>query len=206
MRAFSLYFDELPVIMVNGSDSVRARLFSLMHEYAHLMLQTGGLCDTITDRRATDPDRLLEAQCNRIAASILMPADAVRRLPALIDAEPGTWSYDRLRDTAAPFGVSAEAFLRRLATLGIVSEDLYVERRTEFLEAYAEEVGAERASGGNWYANTARDLGKGYVRLIAGAWDRRVIDSFTAATYLDVKVAQIPRLAETAALPARAAR
>ena len=32
MRAFSLFFDQIPVIMLNGADSVRGRLFSLMHE------------------------------------------------------------------------------------------------------------------------------------------------------------------------------
>ncbi|WP_344250545.1 XRE family transcriptional regulator, partial [Isoptericola hypogeus] len=36
MRAFSLYFDSIPVIVVNGADSPRGRLFSLLHEYAHL--------------------------------------------------------------------------------------------------------------------------------------------------------------------------
>ncbi len=61
MRAFSLYYDVLPVIMVNGSDAPRGRLFSLLHEYVHLLLHTGGLCDTVTDTKATNPDRALEA-------------------------------------------------------------------------------------------------------------------------------------------------
>lgn len=43
MRAFSLYYDVLPVIMVNGSDTPRGRLFFLLHQYAHLLLHTGGL-------------------------------------------------------------------------------------------------------------------------------------------------------------------
>jgi len=34
----------------------------------------------------------------------------------------------------------------------------------------------------------ARDLGKGFVRRIADAHQRRVIDSYTAATFLNVKV------------------
>src|SRR5436305_1370186 len=47
MRAFSLYYDLLPVIMVNGSDAPRGRLFSLLHEYAHLLRRTAGLCDMV---------------------------------------------------------------------------------------------------------------------------------------------------------------
>lgn len=57
MRACSLYLDVLPVIMVNGADAVTGRLFSLLHEYAHLLLHTGGMCDVVTDQRATTPDR-----------------------------------------------------------------------------------------------------------------------------------------------------
>jgi hypothetical protein len=54
----------------------------------------------------------------------------------------------------------------------------------------------QKASGGSFYFNKARDLGKGYVRSVARAHSRALIDSTTAAEYLDVKVGQIPRLAE----------
>jgi Zn-dependent peptidase ImmA (M78 family)/transcriptional regulator with XRE-family HTH domain len=202
MRAFSLYFDELPIIVVNGADGARGRLFSMLHEYAHLLLHTAGLCDTITDARATTPDRELEARCNAIAAAILMPAGEVLAQPivAARATRPESWTYDDLRTAAAPFGVSAEAFLRRLATLGRTTQAFYRRRREEFLVAYEADEARTRATGGNWYRNTARDLGKGYVRRITDAYRRRVIDSYTAASYLNVKVDQIPRLAQEAAL------
>ncbi len=202
MRAFSLYFDVLPVIVVNGSDAPRGRLFSLLHEYAHLLLHTGGLCDTTTDLRATTPDRQLEARCNAIAAAILMPRGAVLSNEAVVARRhtPEAWDYLSLREAAAGFGTSAEAFLRRLTTLGLVDRAFYQARRDEFLAAYATEEARARPGSGNWYRNTARDLGKGYVRRVADAHRRRVIDSYMAASFLDVKVSQIPRLAEEAAL------
>ncbi|HET7311079.1 MAG TPA: XRE family transcriptional regulator [Mycobacteriales bacterium] len=202
MRAFSLYFDVLPVIVVNGADSARGRLFSMVHEYAHLLLHTEGLCDTVSDARATSPNRQLEARCNGIAAAMLMPKDAVLAQPEVQARrnQPTSWDYDALRAAAAPFGVSAEAFLRRLVTLDRVTLEFYLSRRDDFLAAYAEDEERTRASGGNWYRNTARDLGKGYVRRVTDAYSRRVIDSYTAASYLDVKVGQIQRLAQEAAL------
>lgn len=201
MRAFSLYYDALPVIMVNGSDAARGRLFSLLHEYAHLLLHTGGLCDTVTDTKAADPDRALEARCNAIAAATLMPREQVLVSPEVADrrATPESWDYAALRDAAAAFGVSAEAFARRLLTLGRIDQAFYQTRRAEFLEAYAGEED-QSMRGGNWYRNTARDLGKGFVRRIADAHERRVIDSYTAASFLNVKVEQIGRLAEMAAI------
>jgi Zn-dependent peptidase ImmA (M78 family) len=202
MRGFSLYHDVLPVIMVNGSDAVRGRLFSLLHEYAHLLLHTGGLCDTITDTRATDPDRALEARCNLIAAAILMPRNQVLANAEVIgrQALPDSWDYNSLRDAAAPFGVSAEAFARRLLSLGRISPTLYQARRAEFLTAYSREEEQTNATGGNWYRTKARDLGKGFIRRIADARRRRVIDSYMAASFLNVKVDQIDRLDEMAAL------
>ncbi|WP_018638823.1 XRE family transcriptional regulator [Parafrankia elaeagni] len=201
MRAFSLYFDQYPVIMVNGSDAPRGRLFSLLHEYAHLLLHTGGLCDTVTSQRETTADRRLEARCNAVAAAALMPAEAV--IAWLESTGHGEvderWSYAALRGAAAPFGVSAEAFLRRLVTLGRASRELYDARRPQFVAAYEADSDRSRG-GGNWYRNTARDLGKGYVRRVADAHRRRVIDSYTAATYLNAKVGQISKLAEEAAV------
>lgn len=200
MRAFSLYFDDLPVIMVNGADSARGRLFSLLHEYVHLILHTSGLCDMVTDPRATTPDRRLEARCNAIAADILMPRRLVLARPDVIarSNEPTSWTYETLRSAAAPFGVSAEAFLRRLVTLGRVDMAFYQALRPQFIAAYEDEENKTRAGGGNWYRTTARDLGKGYVRRVTSAHRRRVIDSYTAATYLNVKVGQIEKLATMA--------
>jgi Zn-dependent peptidase ImmA (M78 family) len=202
MRAFSLYYDVFPVIMVNGSDVARGRLFSLLHEYAHLLLHTGGLCDTITDTKATNPDRVLEARCNAIAAAVLMPRKLVLASAEVRGRQglPDSWDYSSLKDAAAPFGVSAEAFARRLLTLGQISLSFYQARRAEFLAAYANEEDQSAAGGGNWYRTAARDLGKGFVRRIVDARRRRVIDSYMAASFLNVKVDQIDRLAEMATL------
>ncbi|MEI2732109.1 MAG: XRE family transcriptional regulator [Dermatophilaceae bacterium] len=195
MRAFSLYFDELPVVMLNGTDSPRGRLFSLVHEFVHLLLHTEGLCDTTTDTVLRSPDRRLEARCNAAAAEILMPAPEVLSSSVVAEHAPGTcWSLTELLEGAKPHGVSVEAFLRRLVTLGLATLAEY----RLFRDSQSAAVITRGSSGGNFYYTKARDLGKGYVRRVADAHRRTLIDSVTAATYLDVKVEQIPRLAEVA--------
>jgi len=194
MRAFSLYSDEVPVIMLNGADSPRGRLFSLLHEYIQLLLHTEGLCDVRTDRRAISENRQLEARCNAIAADILMPSGTVLGSPAVHEHEPDEpWDLPDLIEAAKPFGVSVEAFLRRLVTLGKVPLAEY----QKFRETQAQGAPVKKASlGGLFYYNKARDLGKGYIRSVARAHSRALIDSATAAKYLDAKVGQIPRLSE----------
>ncbi len=196
MRAFSLYFDEVPVIMLNGADATRGRLFSMLHEYVHLLLHTEGLCDTRTDTRATSPDRQLEARCNALAAMILMPASAVTQSKLVAAHKVGDpWSLADLVEAAKPFGVSVEAFLRRLVTLNRVSSKTYEDFRDE---QASKPMTRRKSAGGNFYATKARDLGKGYVRRVSAAHRRSSIDSITAATYLGVKVDQITRLASAA--------
>jgi len=133
---------------------------------------------------------------------MLMPRDAVLAQPLVRShrADGSAWTYSELRRAAAPFGASAEAFLRRLVTLGCASERFYAERREEFLRAYEADAARERAGGGNWYRNTVRDKGKGFVRLVTDAHKRRVIDTYTATTFLDVKASQMGRLAQEARL------
>jgi Zn-dependent peptidase ImmA (M78 family) len=208
MRAFSLYYDTAPVIMVNGADYPRGRLFSLLHEYAHLILHTEGLCDVVTDRRAVTPNRRLEARCNAIAAQILMPSSAVLARPEVMRRRdvPTSWDYAALRAAAGPFGVSAEAFLRRLLTLGRTTQEFYEGQHAEYARRYEADGDKERSSGGNWYRNKTRDFGKGFVREVTGAYSRRVIDSTTAARYLDARVGQLAELATTAALRSRPTR
>jgi Zn-dependent peptidase ImmA (M78 family) len=147
-------------------------------------------------------NRRLEARCNAVAAAMLMPRDQVLASPEVSGREAlrDSWDYYSLRDAAAPFGASAEAFARRLLTLGRIDAEFYQAHRERFLRAYQQEEDTTSSGGGNWYRNKARDLGKGFVRRTADAYHRRVIDSYTAASFLTVKVDQIDRLAESAAL------
>jgi Zn-dependent peptidase ImmA (M78 family) len=194
MRAFSLYADGVPVIVLNGADAVRGRLFSLIHEYAHLLLETAGLCDTTTDWDAHTDDRRLEARCNALAAEVLMPRSIVETLDEVNQHEVGTlWSLPELIEAAKPFGTSAEALLRRLVTLGFATRAEYEAFRRENSRPQG-----KSSRGGSFYNNKARDLGKGYVRAVSDAHRRALIDTTTAATYLDVKVDQMERLARVA--------
>jgi Zn-dependent peptidase ImmA (M78 family)/DNA-binding XRE family transcriptional regulator len=205
MRGFSLHFDELPVIVVNGSDFARGRLFSLLHEYAHLILHTDGLCD-MAPGVATTADLRLEVRCNAIAAAILMPRAMVLGLPDVAVAPPGydLWTDDALETGAKTFGVSVEAFLRRLLTLGRTTEPFYRRKRRDLLRGYDEALARrkEEGGGGNWYRTKVRNLGKGYVRGVISAHQRSLIDTYTAASYLDAKVQQLARLGQEATLRA----
>jgi transcriptional regulator with XRE-family HTH domain len=62
----------VPVIVVNALDWPRGQVFTLLHEFAHLMLREGGLSNLL------EPDtgitRRVEMFCNAVAGAIIMPA------------------------------------------------------------------------------------------------------------------------------------
>ncbi|HXN49289.1 MAG TPA: XRE family transcriptional regulator, partial [Bryobacteraceae bacterium] len=55
MRGFSIHESVYPVIVVNAKDSPRGRIFTVLHEFAHLLMHSGGLCDT-HETRDSDTD------------------------------------------------------------------------------------------------------------------------------------------------------
>jgi Zn-dependent peptidase ImmA (M78 family) len=119
-RGFSLAEDPLPVIVANSGDAATARSFTLMHELAHVLLRAGGLCDL--------HDGGVEAYCNKVAATVLVPADALREVLA---SEPryarltGEWQDEDLRRLANKFSVSWEAMLLRLLAIGRTTQSFY---------------------------------------------------------------------------------
>ncbi|MGH9651146.1 MAG: ImmA/IrrE family metallo-endopeptidase, partial [Terriglobales bacterium] len=80
VRAFSLS-QPPPFIVLNQSDFVRSRVFSLWHEYAHVLLGTGAICMPGSGRRAMEQAAAIEVFCNRFAGAFLVPGDALRTDP-----------------------------------------------------------------------------------------------------------------------------
>src|SRR5215510_4948925 len=74
MRGFSISAEPFPVIVVNAKDSPRGRVFTLIHEFAHILTNRGGLCDLHTTARARTQEEETEVSCNQVAGSLLLPA------------------------------------------------------------------------------------------------------------------------------------
>ena len=73
-RAFMLYDDYAPLIFVNGTDSPAGKIFSLMHEYIHILYQQ----DDIISESSQVEIKQNERKINHIAAEILMPKEVIK--------------------------------------------------------------------------------------------------------------------------------
>ncbi|HSW29062.1 MAG TPA: helix-turn-helix domain-containing protein [Longimicrobiales bacterium] len=71
MRGFSIAEDPLPAIVLNVRDTPNGRVFTLLHEFCHLLLRRGGVCDLAEQGARAPEDDRVEVFCNAVAAELL---------------------------------------------------------------------------------------------------------------------------------------
>ena len=104
-RGMSLCHPLAPFIVLNSRDAPSGRIFTLMHELAHLYYGECGI-DDIGDERLLPPDtQALEQRCNQVAAAVLMPESEFRLEWNRVQGD----SHDRVKGVSDKFGVSRQA-------------------------------------------------------------------------------------------------
>jgi Zn-dependent peptidase ImmA (M78 family) len=125
-RGFSLWDDFAPVIAVNTSWAVTARIFTLFHELGHLITRTSSLCiDPARHMYAGDGDEV-ERWCERFAAATILPAD---RVLAVVTEDPrykehGSIDLESLGRISRIFKTSLTATAIRLVQLDLADWDV----------------------------------------------------------------------------------
>jgi Zn-dependent peptidase ImmA (M78 family)/transcriptional regulator with XRE-family HTH domain len=197
MRGFSIAEQVLPVIVLNGKDRPRGRVFTLMHEFAHLMLHDGGICDPLRHvARGAAPNVIVESFCNQVAGHILVPLDALETVP-LYRGRTGDAAWDdvHIRELADAFAVSREVIVLRLRSVNRVSDSFVAAK----LERYQDEYRSRALALGQLPRDpkrrglpppraALRENGKQYTRLVFDALDRERITLADASDYLGLRV------------------
>ncbi|WP_298012498.1 ImmA/IrrE family metallo-endopeptidase [uncultured Castellaniella sp.] len=117
-RGFVLCDSLAPVIFINGADAPAAWVFTLVHELGHIWLGDSGISDA-----KPNTHNAREAQCNAIAAEVLVPQILFREFWAAQDSR-----QPLLQIIAAGrlhFRVSELVIARRALDLSLVSRQLY---------------------------------------------------------------------------------
>lgn len=194
MRGLSAFQRPLPVILINGSDSIRGRMFSLFHELGHLLREEVHICDWRDESTWAGENN--EVWCNAFAANLLVPADELRREFVRSGSGRATEpDWNETRRVADRFKVSQEVILRRLLTLNTLTEAAYTRARKHLLDL--DRPVKRRAKGGpSPDLRTVWTLGRPFVRSVLGALHQQRITLSSASDYLDVKVRWLPQIRE----------
>jgi len=137
ISAFCLADQKPYVVMLNSEDHPYRRIFSLLHEVGHLILNKSGVCNPEELENNSKEYIKIEKFCNQFAASILLPSKlflADSKVQSLLRSKYDSWSESLLLDISRRFKVSEEMLLRRFMSLGYLDEKYYKEWRNTYLE------------------------------------------------------------------------
>jgi Zn-dependent peptidase ImmA (M78 family)/transcriptional regulator with XRE-family HTH domain len=154
-RGFAISEEVLPVIGINSKDAYAARVFTLMHELAHLLFRSSVLVNDGLEKYFGKSNKV-EQVCNQLAAEILVPTAELRRL-----FNPDRLSTTHIREISNRFNVSGYVILIRLRKLRLISQSDFEAFIRDF-SFYPGRSGKQQT--GDAYANRIVQKGRLYMR------------------------------------------
>jgi Zn-dependent peptidase ImmA (M78 family) len=183
-RGFAVSHTLVPVVFVNSADAPTARLFTLMHELAHIWFGSSGISNGETGNARQE-----EIACNAVAGEFLAPAVVFRPLWASSDADLRI----RLAELARRFHVSQLVIARRALDLGLMNREVYNNFYLAELERFRN---AESKGGGSFYRNAVSKNSERFAKAVtAEALSGRLLLR-DAGKLLGVQPAKIRQFAE----------
>lgn len=158
----------VPAILLSGRDSISGRIFTLLHEFAHLaMLETAGDREIICSFRGE-----AERAANAVAASTLVPSATLqielkRRGRNRYDDD---WSDYVLRNIADTFNVSKDVVAIRLEDLSLAPRGFYWRKRDIWDAQRLPGFPAGGVPGRKKWERKRNEIGDYYGSVIAQAW------------------------------------
>ncbi len=151
-RAFTLVDARAPLIFINTADAPNGRIFSLLHETAHIFFGENSLFNHA--EWSSSAVSLPEQKCNAAASEILVPEEEFRRIwnPSM--------SLEEMTDIAARhFRCSEAVILRRAYDDGKIARGEYL-RLMSMQKARYQKMKAEKqkSSGGDFYNTLLSNL------------------------------------------------
>ena len=194
IRGASLWLaGRYPFLLVNHQDAEAAtgRLFTLLHEYAHLLLspRQGIACDF---RGREMYGASAEFLANRFAARLLLPP---RSLHMYLE-EKGLygkreWSDRRLKEIATHFLVSRDVVAITLEEEGLAPQGFYRRKREEWEKQHASWRPWGKGRPTKKWERKAREIGGAGVRLLLRLAQQERLPTLDIAYLLDTKVEKV---------------
>ena len=176
----------VPMIVINPNDTLKARVFSLLHEICHIFIGATGYCngDGVIKSHY---DRAQETFCNAVAAEYLVPESELIKEDF---QEPLMQSIDKI---AKKFKVSSIVIARRAKDIHKITHSDYnyvVQTCIERARSFRNDV----RGGPDANAVMAFHLGKKLVSTLINAASNGYIGFNDASSLLGISVARLEKV------------
>ncbi len=178
-RAFSIIDAYAPIIFINANDSINGRLFSLLHEFAHVCIGENNL---FNDRYSAGYGvKKTETICNAVAAEILVPQSIfVRDWNSAVNSDSEN-PETVISHLASSYKCGITVIARRAYDNGFISYQQYQATAQLAVRLYNENRKRKKESGesgGDYYKTAASRIDKGFfTRLVSSVYEGKTLYS-----------------------------
>ncbi len=159
-RGFVLVDDYAPFIFVNSKDAKVAQIFTIIHEFAHILTGYSAGVGNIDMEQSSD----IERYCDKIAASFLVPEELFRNL---WKDYPG--NYEVL---SKYLKVSRLVIARRAVELNFISQERFFQLYNHWSKEPKVKV---NSSGGNFYPSAIKKNSRTFLIHVNTAINRNML-------------------------------
>lgn len=159
-RAFTLIDPYAPLIFINGCDSENGKLFSILHETAHIWMGNNSFYNEAPwyEEGIKEP----EAICNAVTAEILTPEEIFLKKWQ----EYRTNTTDKAEILSKYFNCSQFVIIRRASDLGLISAEKYhklTETMKQQYQRWRDDRKREKNAGGNYYSTMKSRMDRRFI-------------------------------------------
>ena len=184
IRGFSVINKKPFFIVLNSRDTPESRIFSLFHEYAHILL---GQNESNMDDNYNTDDKI-EQWCNNFASYFLINDNIIK-----LNYEKYSSIDETVNHIASRYKLSHSMIFYRLYKLGYIRD---------FQSVYKKFMGNKivankKVSGGNYIVKIRSEYGNKFINLINENYEKNEITLDDALTYLGTKINTYNQLVKT---------
>lgn len=159
-RAFTLIDPYAPLIFINGCDSENGKLFSILHETAHIWMGNNSFYNEAPwyEEGIKEP----EVICNAVTAEILTPEEIFLKKWQ----EYRTNTTDKAEILSKYFNCSQFVIIRRASDLGLISAEKYhklTETMKQQYQRWRDDRKREKNAGGNYYSTMKSRMDRRFI-------------------------------------------
>lgn len=198
MRGISIHQNPLPIIVLNSADAPNGRIFTIIHELAHLLLNESGLCDMREGGEISAEDKAREVFCNRVAGTVLLPTQTLLGDQIVASYRGSTWSDDGVSALSRKYSVSREVVLRRLFALGKIDSGFYARKTEEYYQEFLRNK-KDREGFAPPHVQVLSQAGTYFANLVLENYHRERITSADVSEYLGMRLKHLQRVEEALA-------
>ena len=187
-RGFTLLGSNVPAVVVSSKDTLNGKIFSLFHEFAHILLGDEGIysIQELNERK--------EVFCNHFAGAFLVPKYELTETFSLKLPKYKSKDFDiYIEDVASRYKVSRYVILRRLETINIITKEQYNYKQAIW-ESEDKDKTVIQFGRSSYPERIISQKGNFYVSLVLKATRMGLINTSDAIEYLDEKAKYLSEL------------